>query len=242
MGGKRRIAGVVLALCAIAPASVIAQDAPPESATDAEARGLFQAGTAALDDGRSQEAYDYFLRSHELSGRAALLYNMGIAADRSRMDAEALDAFERFLAAEPETERRAEVEGRIATLRATLTRGSDGSAEDDSATSAGPPLAPVAVAAAGGAALIAGGVLFGLGLSANGTVEDAARGTSWPEVSDDYDRGKTFTLLGGVAAGVGLAAVAAGIVWLASGSGEDEGDTAATVSLGPAGALVRGRF
>ena len=217
MGEFGRIAGFVLALWAVAPAAVAAQDVPPESATDAEARGLFQAGTAALADGRTREAYDYFRRSHELSGRAALLYNMGIAADRSRMDAEALDAFERFLAAEPETERRAEVEGRIAALRATLARSRDGSRDDSTAASAGPPLAPIVLLAAGGAALIAGGLLFGLGLAANGSVEDAAQDTPWPEVSDDYERGKTFTLVGGVAGGVGLAAVGAGIVWLASG-------------------------
>jgi hypothetical protein len=167
---------------------------------------------------------------------------MGIAADRSRMDAEALDAFERFLAAQPETDRRAEVEGRIAALRDTLAGGRDGSPDDSNAPSAGPPLAPIVLVAAGGAALIAGGVLFGLGLSANGNVEDAAQDTPWPDVSDDYERGKTFTLVGGLAAGVGLAAVAVGIVWLASGGGGDGAEDGTTVSLGPTGALVRGRF
>lgn len=87
-------------------------------ARDAEARGLFQAGRASFDAGRYQSALDYFERAYELSPRAQLLYNIGQAADRMRLDTRTLAAFEKYLEELPEAPNRTEVENRVRALRA----------------------------------------------------------------------------------------------------------------------------
>lgn len=90
------------------------------AARDDEARHLFEAGRNAYDDGRYQDALDYFQRGYELSGRAALLYNVGQAADRLRQDETALDAFKRYLADVPDAPNRLQVEERIRVLEQVL--------------------------------------------------------------------------------------------------------------------------
>ena len=99
-----------------------AQDAPtePPSAQEQEARALFEAGRAAFNDGRFEDSLGYFRQSYELSGRPELLFNIGTSADRLRLNQEALDAFERYLAALPDAPNRREVEGRIRVLRRAM--------------------------------------------------------------------------------------------------------------------------
>jgi tetratricopeptide (TPR) repeat protein len=87
---------------------------------DREARNLFEAGQDAYATGSYERALDYFERAYALSRRARLLYNIASTADRMRADARALEAYRAFLAAEPETERRAEVEARIAFIEGLL--------------------------------------------------------------------------------------------------------------------------
>ncbi len=115
------IAGLLLA-----PLSARAQGRTPRAPTaeakqsEAEAKALFQAGAAALSDGRYQAALEHFSRSYELSERPELLYNIGVAHDRLRHDREALDAFEGYLAARPDAPYRSDVEARITVLRRAL--------------------------------------------------------------------------------------------------------------------------
>ena len=124
-GTWRRVWGLLgvfwLLLCAgaSAQATTSAGDSVP-SDHDREARFLFEAGRTAYDAGRYQESLDHFQRAYELSQRAALLYNVGQAADRLRKDELALDAFERYLAALPEADNRPAVEERIRVLRQVL--------------------------------------------------------------------------------------------------------------------------
>jgi tetratricopeptide (TPR) repeat protein len=87
-----------------------------------EARQYFELGRLAFIDGRFEEALQAFERSYELSQRALLLFNIGSAHDRLRHEREALQAFERYLEAEPDAENRGEVEGRIAFLRRSIAR------------------------------------------------------------------------------------------------------------------------
>lgn len=107
----RVIAAVALLACASAPAA--AQD-------DTEAREVFELGRTAFNDGRFEEALDHFRRSYELSGKAELLFNIGVAADRLRLNQDALRAFESYLEGLPEAPNRAEVEGRIRVLRRAI--------------------------------------------------------------------------------------------------------------------------
>src|SRR3989304_4382708 len=89
-------------------AAARAQEASNES-LDREARALFDAGSTAFEDARYGDALGYFRRAYELSHRPALLYNIGLAADRLRHDEDALAAFQQFLAEAGDNPRRREV-------------------------------------------------------------------------------------------------------------------------------------
>lgn len=155
--------------------SASAQDAPTPAegtaqgtseARDEEARSLFQAGRTAFGDGRYADARDYFRRAYELSGRAELLYNVGTAEDRLRNDEAALEAFEAFLAAQPEAANRTEIEGRIAVLReAIAARTPVPTDPTPTPSSSGPTLLWTWVA--GAAALATGATAIGLWVAAN---------------------------------------------------------------------------
>jgi len=102
---------------------VLAQPAPaPGDDRTEEAKGLFAAGRAAFDAGRYEDALDYFERSHAISKKPGLLYNIGLSHDRLRNDEKALAAYDAYLAAVPEAENRATVETRAAAIRAALAR------------------------------------------------------------------------------------------------------------------------
>jgi tetratricopeptide (TPR) repeat protein len=109
---------------------------PEASSRDEEARMLFEAGRVAYADGRFEDALDYFQRAHALSGRAALLYNIGSAADKLRRDAVALDAFRGYLEAMPTAENRGEVEARIRVLEQVVGTSTPSPAAE---SGAGPP-------------------------------------------------------------------------------------------------------
>lgn len=133
LGDMRTIAlGAALAVHCL-PVGALAQqaDAPEGQAIqmedgaapdprDEEARQLFEAGRIAYSNGHYEDALHHFTRAHELSGRGALLYNVGQSLDRLRRDAEAIEAFEAFLAAEPEAPQRAQVETRLTILRQSV--------------------------------------------------------------------------------------------------------------------------
>ena len=93
-------------------------DAQRMTRAEREARSLYAAGEEAFGSGDYERALDYFERAYALSPRAALLYNIAASADRMRDDARALEAFREYLAEEPDSARRAEVEARIAYLEA----------------------------------------------------------------------------------------------------------------------------
>jgi tetratricopeptide (TPR) repeat protein len=265
---------LLVAIGATVPSRGLAQ-----ASQDAEARMLFQAGELAFADGRFESALESFRRSYELSHRPELLYNIGTAADRLRRDAEAITAFEQFLAARPETPNRHEIEGRLAVLRRATAASSAGSttttttATDTasqtvtgitettptstassratvSTTSAttsstastsdgGPGVVPWIVVGIGGAAAITGAILIGLAAADVASVEGAAQGTAWADVSGAYDRSEPMSIAGGVLLGVGVAAAAAGVVWAVAGGSSG---SSTEVAVGPGSVAVRGSF
>lgn len=115
---------VGLAVVALGPAPASAQPPTVQEVApgrDEEAYMLFRAGTVAYENGRYEEALERFDEAYELSHRPELLYNVGLAHDRLRHDAEALAAFDAFLAQAPaDAPRRPEVERRVEVLRQTL--------------------------------------------------------------------------------------------------------------------------
>ncbi len=103
----------LIALTLLSPTSATAQ-----TSADEEARAHFEAGRMAFSRGGYESALQSFQRAYELSERSALLYNIGTTLDRLRRDAEAIEAFEQFLEAQPESEYAEEVRERVRILRA----------------------------------------------------------------------------------------------------------------------------
>jgi tetratricopeptide (TPR) repeat protein len=94
----------------------------PEEVRDEQARALFEQGRTAFAEARFADALEFFRRAHALSQRHVLLYNIGQAADRLRLDREALEAFDLYLAEVPDAPNRVEVETRVGVLRETIAR------------------------------------------------------------------------------------------------------------------------
>ena len=152
-----------------------AQDEDPE----ARARRLYEVGEAAFAQGEYEVALDLLGSAYELSPRPALLYNMGVCADRLRRDAEAIEHYDGYLARFPDAPNRADVEARLRALREAVLQ------RETAATSAPVQVAeapPIVVApqqphdvtsedwfwpvVCGGAALVLGGVVLGIVLAA----------------------------------------------------------------------------
>lgn len=119
MARMSRVAVLIGLLSCAAPAVVAAQEVDH----DEEARNLNAAGRSAFDDGRFEEALEYFERAHELSGRSMILFNIGSALDRLRRDPEAADAYREYLDRVPSAPNRAEVEARLAAIERALATG-----------------------------------------------------------------------------------------------------------------------
>lgn len=219
---------------------------------DSEARALFEAGRVAFDEGRFENALEYFERSYELSRRPQLLYNIGSAADRLRRDEDALEAFEAFLEAVPTSPNRAHVEGRIRVLRSALgEEEQEAPAEATAATSSSPSTsggggggggidpAPWIVVGISGAVLITGVVLLGVSAADIAAVENVEEGGSWSSIQDAHDRAPILSGLGWAFAAVGLAGAAVGLGWgIASGS---DGESV-QARIVPGGLELRGTF
>jgi tetratricopeptide (TPR) repeat protein len=216
---------------------------------DQEARALFEAGKLAFEEGRFENALGHFQRAFELSGRPRLLYNIGTAADRLRKDDVALAAFERYLAETPDAPNRSAVEARIQVLRTQLAAADPPDAQpapepepvkarENPAEEPASRVAPWLTLSAGALVAIAGGALVYHGTTERAAVEDAPRGTRFREVADSAERAPKLLIGGGVALGVGLAALAAGGLWLRLGRPGER----LSVAVSPHGIAARGSF
>jgi phosphatidylglycerol:prolipoprotein diacylglycerol transferase len=78
----------------------------------------------------------------------------------------------------------------------------------------GPPLGPVLLVGIGGVVLAVGIALFATGQADRATVEEAAPGTRWSEVSAAFDTAPTLLTVGQVVMGGAVALMAGGVAWL----------------------------
>ncbi|MCB9603904.1 MAG: hypothetical protein R3B99_08000 [Polyangiales bacterium] len=209
----------VLALALAAPTLASAQP-PATSEAEVEARDAFQQGSDAYAEARYGEALRLFRRAFELSGRTALLYNIGLTADRLRDDAAAVEAFERYLAS-GEDARRDEVERRLAASRARIAANTALVPEPTPTPEPTPPpldeaprsRAPLALGLVGAAVAVAGAVLLGVGARQVADVNDTPEGTrDWSEVSGDASRGRALSIVGTSLLAVGTAAGVVSVV------------------------------
>jgi tetratricopeptide (TPR) repeat protein len=210
MDALLRRCGLIGMFLLAVPAASFAQAQPQEDLGTQRARALFEAGRAAFEASDYEAALRNFRESYELSHRAALLYNIGICADRLRHDQEALESFEQFLAQSPaDAPQRHDVEVRVAAIRAQLASGGGSTLPgggDESLALAGWGLL------IGGAVVLATGVVFlGIGQNDASTVENAPEGTPWIDVADAAARADWMRVAGWVLGGVGLALAGVGL-------------------------------
>lgn len=116
--------------------------------SEARARALFTQGRAAYDAGDFDEAVTAFREAYLLSGRPALLYNIGQSELRLDNHALALEAFEGYLRQTDEGDSlRAEVEERVRVLRGMGIRPeAPHEPEDDGDGDSGEPADPAPAA------------------------------------------------------------------------------------------------
>ncbi len=223
-----------------------------ELSDDARARALFDAGQRAYDAGEYQLALELFERSRTLSGRAALLYNMGMCADRLRADDDAIRYFERYLAAAPDAANREDVEQRLEALRsanggsallataiAPVEEAVEEDDEDDAPTDTArsdntPGIALVVVG--GGVILVGVGLLIASGVD-TATVENAS-GVPFASVRSAYERAPILSGAGWAALALGAGAAAIGAVILLIAPNEEE----LALHIGPGSLRLEGSF
>src|SRR5262245_1064113 len=85
--------------------SAIASRASADDAAMEEARKHFKAGVAYLEDpdgARFEEAYGEFKKAYEISKSAKVLGNLALTAMKLERDAEAIEAFSRYLEEVPD--------------------------------------------------------------------------------------------------------------------------------------------
>jgi len=240
---RRALKAIWVASCLLALAFLGGASSAHAQAGDAEARALYNAGEIAYGEGRYAAALEYFQRAHELSGRPALLFNIGTTAERLRRDDVALAAFERYLLEVPDAPSRSAVEARIEILRTAMEQHEgterevtpaptdpptqEDVAEDERGTTGGRSVAPYILLAGGAGVAVLGAVFVGLGAKDASSVEDARDGATWSSVSGDYERAPRHQQIGLALLGVGTAAAVAGIVWAVTGGGSsDDSDSA----------------
>lgn len=247
LGMRCPLAVLVVLVCASGASGVLAQ-----TPDDDEAHSLYDAGRRAFEAGRYDRALEDFQHAYALSPRAELLYNIGQAADRLRHDAEALDAFEQYLASPQADESlRAQIQGRIDVLRAAAAEHRAAAPPPEIASDAQPVSAPAPAIRdrspelgllVAGAVLVAGGiVMLALAGTENATVQNADRGSSWSDFSGHLDLANGLAIGGGVAVGLGAVGCVVGSVLFAS-SGPPDSAATASVSFGLGSISVRGTF
>ena len=219
-----------------------------EDPRDAAARRFFESGREAYDAGDYQLALSHFRQSYDLSERPELLYNIGMAADRLRRDAEALEAFRGFVQALPSASHRGEVEARIRLLEDQVARQAElesiasqraGEAEaepEDSGSQSPVSSGPSTGALAGSIGL---GVI-GLGGVAAGLIAIAGAGCAEQVAGVCAVERETNWTAVGVYGGGGVLAIVGAILWLLLSGGDEPEESA--VSVGPGGLELRGSF
>lgn len=99
------------ALCALLAAPAVAHADPAEGAR------LLQQAEQAIREGDSTRAVLFLQQAYEVDPDPRYIANLGVVYERSGQYAAAADAFERYLAGDPEPSKRAAAESALARLR-----------------------------------------------------------------------------------------------------------------------------
>ena len=236
------VAALLLGVACTLPA------AAQETVDDAAAREYFERGRAAFEQADYEGALVYFRHAYRLSGRAALQYNIGVAADRLQREQDALEAFEFYLEETESPTREPEVRGRIEALRQSLAEKEATeralkeaavryeSIAQEQAMSEGMRLPRSAIIAGSvlAAAGVAGVAAMSVGLAQNGSCSD--------EVAGQCTTQSSATAWTYVYGGLGIVALAGSATWFAIGAKRAKEKRTTQVSFSPTGLMVSGSF
>lgn len=242
--GCIRAAGVAIAMLVglvVLPGRLAAQDAVSQE--DQRARVHFQSGAAYFETGEYENALRDFERAYELSGRATLLYNIGLTHERLGNYGQAARFLRQYVDEVRPTDS-ATLEVRIRNLEQRAQSQHEGAPRavaDDATRSDGPGALPWVLVGSGAVATAAGVVLLLMAQSAIDEVESPPMDAYWTDVEGSADRAPLLSGLGFAALGAGVVTAGIGVVLLASGGGEDDGGEVAIVPTG-SGVLGRVRF
>lgn len=210
-----------------------------DDATTELARGHAETGGRYYQLGRYDDAAREFRTAYELSRSPELLFNLARALENAGRDREALDAYGRFEAAGSPGIDPATLRARVEALRARAARTPAPTvptapiAPAPTPTPVAPPAPvappspveraaaprglalPITLLGAGGALLVTG---LALGLTVSSTYADlearCAGRVCGPDLQPGADAASSRAVVGDVLGGLGLAAIAAGVVVL----------------------------
>jgi len=237
------LGAVVISVCASLQASgqpvTFPECAREPTASDIEgAKGAHAAAKQYFEKADYEKAIQYWRDAYNFDcTKPALLQNIANAYEKKRDTQAAIDVLKIYLLRSPGAPDHATVREKIENLEKSLLEEPDAGPEPvvdastpavtDAAVDAGPVtpppgdagsmnLLPWGVAAGGAAVAIAGAILLPVGLSGIADAEDRCGGTR--ECVDDQARkdgnlARTEATIGTIALGVGVLALAGGLVW-----------------------------
>jgi len=235
--------------CAATPASVAAAQAP-EATSEPEQRALdlFMRAEGAYDDGRIEEAVELLVEARRLHDEPVLIYNLARAYETLGRLEEALDAYEGYLAEEPQAQDRGAIETRVQALRRQLAERQRQAqlqqlAERNAARRRQEPSGPGALPwVLGGAGVAALGTAIVFRVLANEQRDDAVSDPVHATAVSSFERAETYATTANVLWVAGAVVAAAAATWLVveslSGSGDD--GRAVEVAIGPTSIQLRG--
>lgn len=206
--GSRSAAFAVLLAAALFVSHARADD------VDARALTLFEESEKAYDAGRFAEAISLLQQAYALKKEPVLLYNLGRAYEGAGDLANAADAYESFLKAQPETPDRGALEQRIATMRRQLAErealAKKARERENAQKEKSPNVAPWIVSGIGVAGL-GTGVVFGV--LSHGKHSDAVNDPTYAGADHAQSQAKTFATVANVCLVAGAVVLVAGVVW-----------------------------
>ena len=216
--------------------------APTDSET-AAAKGAYQAGNASFDEADYPRAITYWEDAYRRDCTANLLLkNLARAYELYGQKRQAVVSLETFLVREPSSSDKEQIQRRIEVLKKQIaaekatpavgpvtpvtpvTTPSTTPPQPVTGTSAGDsgghrPIAPLIVAGAGGVITIVGAVVFAKAAKDVSDFEDKCPdhmcgvGADKTKLANDANAARNRKIIGGVTMGVGVAALAGGLVW-----------------------------
>lgn len=228
---------------------------------------LYERSEALYQEGRFDEAIELLREAYATFPDPTLLYNLARAEEARGDLGPAIEAYERFLAAAPDSPDRGAIEGRIASLRQQVAererlaeearreeearrRAEERLARERARERERPPppppngVSPLPWIVAGvGVAGIATGAVFGAFALARH--DDATAEPSQVESDRLQKEAESFATMSTVALVAGAILTAGGVTWGVLdlvGAGGDEASAAARLELAPTGVRLSGAF